>query len=145
MRDRWIEFAVALMLAASASWAGDRIVMEGILVRVNDRIVTVSEFSERVRQELTQLPNPPSTDEEMREFERTLPSFRFVPALSEPGEGEEWEGETGLITEVVDRHVPTGENVEAYLCGSPGMIDACVKVLTAKGVPESLIYYDKFA
>jgi peptidyl-prolyl cis-trans isomerase SurA len=72
MRDRWIGFAVALMLTAAASWAGERVVMEGILVRVNDRIVTVSEFSERVRQELAQLPNPPSTDEEMREFVEML-------------------------------------------------------------------------
>lgn len=38
----------------------------------------------------------------------------------------------------------SGDNTEAYLCGSPGMIDACVKVLTDKGVPEALIYYDKF-
>ena len=39
----------------------------------------------------------------------------------------------------------SGDNLEAYLCGSPGMIDACVAVLTKKGVPEELIYYDKFA
>ena len=38
----------------------------------------------------------------------------------------------------------TGENTEAYLCGSPGMIDACIKVLVAKGVPEEKIYYDNF-
>jgi Na+-transporting NADH:ubiquinone oxidoreductase subunit F len=37
-----------------------------------------------------------------------------------------------------------GGNTEAYLCGSPGMIDACVKVLSDKGVPEELIYFDKF-
>ncbi len=83
--------------------------------------------------------------DEMRDLEGAVPDFRFIPALSEPPAGDEWDGEVGLITEVVDRHVSSGENVEAYLCGSPGMIDACVKVLTAKGVPETLIYYDKFS
>ena len=34
---------------------------------------------------------------------------------------------------------------EGYLCGSPGMIDACVKVMTTNGIEEEKIYYDKFA
>jgi Na+-transporting NADH:ubiquinone oxidoreductase subunit F len=33
----------------------------------------------------------------------------------------------------------------AYLCGSPGMIDASIKVFKAKGLPDELIFYDKFA
>ncbi len=83
--------------------------------------------------------------EEMRELEKKLPNFRFLPALSEPEAQDNWDGETGLITDVLDRNLDSGDNLEAYLCGSPGMIDACVRVLTANGVPEDLIYYDKFA
>jgi Na+-transporting NADH:ubiquinone oxidoreductase subunit F len=83
--------------------------------------------------------------EEMRELEKKLPNFRYVPALSGPKPEDQWEGETGLITEVLDRHLSSGENIEAYLCGSPGMIDASIAVLTKKGVPEELIFYDKFA
>ncbi|MEW5815387.1 MAG: oxidoreductase, partial [Spirochaetota bacterium] len=83
--------------------------------------------------------------EEMRELEKKLPNFKFIPALSNPEEGSSWDGETGLITEVVARHITTSDKIEAYLCGSPGMIDACVKVLTEKGVPKELIYFDKFA
>ena len=83
--------------------------------------------------------------EEMRELEKKLPNFTYVPALSEPQPGDDWKGETGLITEVLDRFMKSGENVEAYLCGSPGMIDACIKVFMAKGVPDELIYFDKFA
>jgi Na+-transporting NADH:ubiquinone oxidoreductase subunit F len=37
------------------------------------------------------------------------------------------------------------DNHEGYLCGSPGMIDACIRVLTAGGIPEKQIYFDKFA
>lgn len=74
-----------------------------------------------------------------------LEGFSFVPALSKPAPEDAWTGETGLITDVVARHYESMEGMEAYLCGSPGMIDACVKVLTQKGVPEDRIYYDKFA
>ncbi len=83
--------------------------------------------------------------EEMQELEKSLPYFKFIPALSDPQPGDEWSGETGLITEVVSRHLDKAGRVEAYLCGSPLMIDACVKVLKAKGVPEELIFHDKFA
>lgn len=81
----------------------------------------------------------------MRELESILPDFRFIPALSQPLPEDNWQGETGIITEVLSRHLKTGDNTEAYLCGSPGMIDACVKTLTDKGIPENLIYYDKFS
>jgi len=80
----------------------------------------------------------------MAELEEKMPNFKFIPALSgedNPG----WDGETGLITDVVDRLTPDVDNTEAYLCGSPGMIDACIKVLTKKGLTEDKIYYDKFS
>jgi Na+-transporting NADH:ubiquinone oxidoreductase subunit F len=82
--------------------------------------------------------------DEMKAFENKIPGFRFVPALSGAKEDDNWTGETGLITEVVDRHVSDGSNAEAYLCGSPGMIDACIKVLHSKGITDDRIYYDKF-
>lgn len=82
--------------------------------------------------------------EEMKELEKKLPNFQFIPSLSAPLPEDQWSGETGLITDIVDKYMESGENVEAYLCGSPGMIDACVKVLTKNNVPEELIYYDKF-
>jgi Na+-transporting NADH:ubiquinone oxidoreductase subunit F len=87
--------------------------------------------------------------DELRELEKELPWFHFVPALSGPKDGEddepEWDGERGLITEVVDRHVEQGTAGEGYLCGSPGMIDASIRVLNDKGITEDRIYYDKFA
>ena len=83
--------------------------------------------------------------DEMKALEGKLPDFKFIPALSGPTEEDQWTGETGLITDVLDSHLDSGENVEAYLCGSPGMIDACIAVLSKRGVPDELIYFDKFA
>lgn len=71
--------------------------------------------------------------------------FEFVPALSNEPEDSGWEGPTGLITDVVAKHIPDTSAHEGYLCGSPGMINACLKVLTGGGMPEDNIYYDKFA
>lgn len=83
--------------------------------------------------------------DEMAVFEQALPNYHYVPALSKPAPEDNWTGETGLITEVVDRHCPDCHDKEAYLCGSPGMIDACIKVLTKNGMPVGNIFYDKFA
>lgn len=83
--------------------------------------------------------------ETMRQLEAEMPNFKFVPALSQPKPEDHWDGATGLVTEVLERHLEGNADVEAYLCGSPGMINACVKVLNAKGVPENMIFFDKFA
>ncbi len=82
--------------------------------------------------------------DELGALEEELDWFEFLPALSGEDLGD-WSGETGLITEVVDRHISVGCPDEGYLCGSPGMIDASIKVLNAKGIGEDRIYYDKFA
>ncbi|MFA5468097.1 MAG: FAD-binding oxidoreductase [Sphaerochaetaceae bacterium] len=82
--------------------------------------------------------------DEMYALEKRLENFTFIPALSEPTTEDKWEGEVGLITEVVRRRATNGENSEAYLCGSPGMIDACIEVLHDIGVSEDSVYYDKF-
>ncbi len=71
-------------------------------------------------------------------------NFNYVPALSGPEPEDNWQGETGLITEVMKRHVADPHNKQAYLCGSPGMINACVKVLEGIGLREDSIFYDKF-
>jgi propane monooxygenase reductase subunit len=82
--------------------------------------------------------------EELRELEERLPDFRFVPALSEPDDEDDWDGETGLITDVVDRLEDDLSDREAYLCGPPPMIDACIPMLGSHGLPEAKIFFDKF-
>ena len=81
---------------------------------------------------------------ELAALEERLPSFRFVPALSEADPRDGWDGETGLVTEVVDRREGDLADYEAYLCGPPPMIDAAISLLQAKGCGEARIFYDKF-
>jgi len=82
--------------------------------------------------------------DEMKEFESALADFRFVPVVAAPTDGEDWSGETGLVTEAVQRDLKDASEHEAYLCGSPGMIDASIKILTELGMREESIFYDKF-
>ncbi len=86
---------------------------------------------------------------EIMELDGKWEKFHFIPALSEPEEGSGWTGETGIITDVLDNYLKTKINSEkareGYLCGSPGMIGACNKVLTANGIHLDKIYYDNFA
>jgi propane monooxygenase reductase subunit len=78
--------------------------------------------------------------EELEALASELPSFRYVPALSDA----EWDGEAGMITDVVERLEEDLKDVDAYVCGPPPMVEAAQGLLMAKGVPESRIYFDKF-
>ena len=83
--------------------------------------------------------------EELRRLEEELGWFTFVPALSAPSAADDWAGETGLITEVLDRRLDgDASRVEAYLCGSGGMIAAAGDVLGAKGIAADRTFYDEF-
>jgi propane monooxygenase reductase subunit len=83
-------------------------------------------------------------EDELRGLEQTLASFRYVPALSEPMEGDAWDGETGLITDVLKRDAGDLSGAHAYVCGPPPMVEAALPTLAALGVTEKRIYYDKF-
>ena len=81
--------------------------------------------------------------DELRAIEEQCANFRFVPALSDCEE-DEWDGERGLITDVVARSEEDLSGMDAYLCGPPPMVDAAIGMLDAKGVPEDRVFYDKF-
>jgi propane monooxygenase reductase subunit len=78
--------------------------------------------------------------DELRALADAIPGLRFVPALSDAG----WEGETGLITDVVDRCEADLAEVDAYLCGPTPMVDAATELLLRRGAPEARIHFDKF-
>jgi len=78
--------------------------------------------------------------EELRAIAEKLPNFSYIPALSH----EEWDGENGLITDVVKRLTGTIAGAHAYVCGPPPMVEAAIPLLEALGVDDKRVYYDKF-
>jgi propane monooxygenase reductase component len=81
---------------------------------------------------------------ELRALAESIPGFRYVPALSEPDADDAWDGEIGLITDVVKRHEGSLKGSHAYVCGPPPMVEAAMPMLAQLGVEEKRIYYDKF-
>jgi Na+-transporting NADH:ubiquinone oxidoreductase subunit F len=85
----------------------------------------------------------------LRGLDAKYEKFHFVPALSEPAPGENWQGPVGLITNVLDDYlqtkIPLDQVKEGYLCGSPGMLDACMVVMKKNKMAEEKIFFDKFA
>ncbi|MGZ0147813.1 FAD-binding oxidoreductase [Kribbella sp. WER1] len=79
-------------------------------------------------------------EDELRALEEQLPRFRYVAALSE----DDWDGENGLITDVVKRLEPDLAGADAYVCGPPPMVEAAIPLLERLGVATKHIYYDKF-
>jgi propane monooxygenase reductase subunit len=82
--------------------------------------------------------------DELAELGGRLTDFAFVPALSHAPDDDGWAGERGMVTEVVRRRETNLAGVDAYVCGPPPMVDAAVATLTALGVAENNIFYDKF-
>lgn len=85
--------------------------------------------------------------DKFEELSQRLEGFRFIPALSEPQPEDNWDGETGLITEVIERYLDADaarKDLEAFLCGPGPMIDASIMILRDKGVTPDRIFFDKF-
>jgi Na+-transporting NADH:ubiquinone oxidoreductase subunit F len=76
-----------------------------------------------------------------------MPRFRFVPVLQEPD--AEWKGARGLVTDAIAALLAeAGEAAtswQAALCGSPGMVKACERVLARHGIQGEALRRDSFA
>ena len=83
-------------------------------------------------------------EQELRDLGQQLANFTYVPALSEPVDGEPWDGEVGFVTDVVRKHETDLRRTDAYVCGPPPMVEAAITVLSDLGAPEARIFYDKF-
>jgi len=81
-------------------------------------------------------------EDELRSLEQKLPNFTYVSALSEPSD-DDWDGETGVITDVVKRNETDLADTDSYLCGPPPMVEAAMEMLPALGADEKHIFYDK--
>lgn len=82
--------------------------------------------------------------EEMKAFENVFADFKYEPVLSQPAANDSWNGKTGFVMPYFPEAIHDPKNTEAYLCGSPGMINAVTQKLLELGVPRDKIYFDSF-
>jgi propane monooxygenase reductase subunit len=54
------------------------------------------------------------------------------------------EGQTGLVTDIVQRNELDLASCDVYLCGPPPMVDAALALMEASQVPVEQVHFDKF-
>jgi NAD(P)H-flavin reductase/hemoglobin-like flavoprotein len=67
----------------------------------------------------------------------------WLTVVTAVSDDSRWHGEQGLVGEVAVGAADWTEH-DAYVCGSPQMVEATVKLLVANGVPEERIRFDEF-
>ena len=82
--------------------------------------------------------------EELRALDARMPNFSYTIALSEPSADDGWSGETGFISDILERREGDLSDRDAYICGPPPMVDAAIASLERRNIPAEHIYFDKF-
>lgn len=73
------------------------------------------------------------------------PQFNYVPALSDETDSSQWQGIKGFVHEAAKSYFNDDfRGHQAYLCGPPLMIDACITALIQGRLFEKDIYTEKF-
>ena len=84
-------------------------------------------------------------DELPARWAREHNNFQYVPVLSEPLPGDNWNGRTGLVHEAVVHDIPDMSGCQVYACGVPVMVEAAHRDFTSRcGLPEEEFFSDAF-
>jgi CDP-4-dehydro-6-deoxyglucose reductase len=79
------------------------------------------------------------------EWARTLPSFRFVPVISDALPEDGWSGRTGYVHRAVIDDIPDLSAYQVYACGAPLMVESAQRDFVAQcRLPEEEFYADSF-
>ncbi len=70
--------------------------------------------------------------------------FQYTPVLSEPMADDQWEGETGFVSDILLEYYPDLSGHDVYMSGPPAMIEAARTVFLKHGLPESRMFSDAF-
>ncbi len=78
--------------------------------------------------------------EELADFDRQLPWFKYIPTVSRPWDHQDWSGEIGRADDILRKYADHWEldasNTVAYLCGHPEMIEHSKAILKRRGFVE---------
>ncbi|QXL83491.1 FAD-binding oxidoreductase [Comamonas sp. NLF-1-9] len=78
------------------------------------------------------------------QWQREHDNFSVVPVVSEPAEGDGWQGRTGLVHEAMLADFPDLSGHEVYLCGSVRMVESAVPAFIDQGLSEGACFSDAF-
>ena len=106
----------------------------------------VNNFSARLTISIT--PSCTPTHFDFKNIEEQYPNFNYHVALSDPQDGDDWDGCTGFIHQVLhDNYLESHDDpteIEYYMCGPPMMVEAAENMLYNLGVEPEMVAFDKF-
>lgn len=83
--------------------------------------------------------------DEMADLKNKLHDFTYIPILSNQPGDKPWDGETGFITDYINKNWSDNPPLDGYICGAPIVVELCDKTLKGKGVPGDRVFFDAFA
>ena len=79
-----------------------------------------------------------------QQWQAAHPNFSYIPVLSEPLDGDHWQGRRGLVHEAVLEDHADLSNYQVYCCGAPQMVDTAHQEFQQHGMPEDEFFSDAF-
>ena len=80
-----------------------------------------------------------------REWESTLPDFKYVPVVSDALPEDNWQGRSGFVHTAVMEDFADLSGYQVYACGNPIMVENARKDFSeSRGLPEDEFYADAF-
>ena len=78
-------------------------------------------------------------------WQQEHPHFTYIPVLSDPLPGDQWQGRTGLVHQAVLDDFQDLSGYQVYACGAPAMTDVARQTFVdQRGLPEDEFYCDAF-
>ncbi len=126
-----------VLVASGTGFAPIKAIIEHALLKALDLPMTLYWGGRR--------PHDLYQDEIARGWESALPSFRYIPVVSDALAEDAWSGRTGFVHRAVMDDFADLSAHQVYACGAPVMVDAARRdFIGTCGLPEDEFYSDAF-
>jgi len=126
-----------LFMAGGSGLSSPRAMIHDLLAQGWDLPITLI-YGQRTRDELYY-------HDEFLAMAQRHPNFSYVPCLSNEPPSSDWAGARGFVHEVAKAHFDGKfAGYQAYLCGPPPMIEACIATLMQGRLFERDIFTERF-
>ena len=83
-------------------------------------------------------------DDLPQQFAREHSNFSYTPVLSDPLPDDDWDGETGFVSDAVVQCLPDLSGHDVYMSGPPVMVEAGHALFMQHGLDETRFFSDAF-
>lgn len=90
------------------------------------------------------LPEDLYLDALCKSWSKLLPSFKYIPVVSQALNDARWSGRVGLVHQAVLDDFKDLSPYQAYVCGAPGMVEIAHQSFVAQGLPADEFFSDAF-